>query len=96
VYSKSIYRKLEDNIQNIYSSKNRMNSLTQIGADVRVLTLINKGRINKTRGNRDYEGFKRNSLLSYSNILQEAQNNLSNTYLRDVFTADDNEFINPE
>ena len=37
VYSKNIYQQLKDNIQNIHSSKNRMNSLTDIGANVRIL-----------------------------------------------------------
>lgn len=37
VYSKGIYKQLKDNIQNIHSSKHRMNSLTNIGADVRIL-----------------------------------------------------------
>ena len=52
--------------------------------------------MNKTRGGRDYEKFKRDSLLSSSIILQEAQNNLSNSYLRDVFTDANNLLINPE
>ena len=38
IYSSSIYKQLKDNIENIHSSKNRMNSLTDIGADVRILT----------------------------------------------------------
>ena len=41
VYSKNIYQQLKDNIQNIHSSKNRMNSLTDIGADTRILSVIN-------------------------------------------------------
>lgn len=40
VQSFNIYKQLKDNIQNIHSSKNRMNSLTDIGADVRILTFI--------------------------------------------------------
>ena len=40
VQSKNIYRQLKDNIDNIHSSKNRMNSLTDIGADVRILTYL--------------------------------------------------------
>ena len=63
VYSKNIYKQLKDNIENIHSSKNRMNSLTDVGANVRVLSSINQGRVSKTRGGRDYEGFKRDSLL---------------------------------
>lgn len=59
VQSKNIYKQLKDNIENIHSSKNRMNSLTDIGADVRILSFINIGRVNKTRGGRDYEAFKR-------------------------------------
>lgn len=41
VYSKNIYQQLKDNIQNIHSSKNRMNSLTDIGASVRILQFMN-------------------------------------------------------
>jgi hypothetical protein len=37
VYSKNIYMQLKDNIENIHSSKNRMNSLTDIGANTRIL-----------------------------------------------------------
>jgi hypothetical protein len=40
VYSKGIYKQLKDNIQNIHSSKSRMNSLTNIGADVRILNFM--------------------------------------------------------
>lgn len=40
VYSQNIYQKLKDNIQNIHSSMNRMNSLTDIGADVRILQFM--------------------------------------------------------
>jgi hypothetical protein len=95
VYSKSIYKQLKDNIENIHSSKNRMNSLTDIGADVRILAAMNDGRVNRSRGNRDYEGFKRTALLTAAQSIQEAQNNLSSTYLRDVFTPEDNNLINP-
>ena len=52
--------------------------------------------MNKQRGGRDYEGFKRNSLLSAAQLIQQAQNNLSSTYLRDVFTDQDNNLINPD
>ena len=41
VYSKNIYKQLKDNIENIHSSKNRMNSLTDIGANVRILAAMN-------------------------------------------------------
>lgn len=41
VYSKNIYKQLKDNIENIHSSKNRMNSLTDIGANVRILNAMN-------------------------------------------------------
>ena len=72
-----------------------MNSLTDIGADVRILSFINQGRVNKTRGNRNYELFKRQDLITSSTLIQQAQNNLSNTYLRGVFRASNNEKINP-
>ena len=96
VYSKSIYSQLKDNIENIHSSKNRMNSLTDIGANTRILASMNEGRVNKNRGGRDYEKFKRDSLLSAAQMIQQSQNNLSSTYLRDVFTDEDNNLINPE
>lgn len=73
-----------------------MNSLTDIGADVRILTFINIGRVSKMRGNRDYEAFKRNNLDLSSTIIQQAQNNLSNTYLRDTFKDSNNAKINPK
>lgn len=73
-----------------------MNSLTDIGANVRILASMNADPSKKTRGGRDYEGFKRASLLSAAQIIQESQNNLSSTYLRDVFTDEDNNMINPE
>lgn len=73
-----------------------MNSLTDIGADVRALTFISNGRINKTRGGINYETFKRNDLITSSSLIQQAQNNLSNTYLRDVFQASNNQKINPD
>ncbi len=41
-----------------------MNSLTDIGADVRILTFMQNGRVNQTRGGRNYEEFKRNSLVT--------------------------------
>lgn len=47
-----------------------MNSLTDIGADVRILTFINQGRVNKTRGERDYESFKRLDLIKSSTLIQ--------------------------
>lgn len=40
VYAHSIYAKLLENIDNIHSAKNRLNSLTDIGADVRILNMI--------------------------------------------------------
>lgn len=95
VYSKNIYSQLKDNIENIHSSKNRMNSLTDVGADVRALYAMNMGRIDTNRGGRDYLSFKRLSLLAAAQEIQQAQNNLSSTYLRDVFTPDDNDLINP-
>jgi len=72
-----------------------MNSLTDIGANVRILASMNSDPSKKNRGGRDYEGFKRTSLLSAAQLIQEAQNNLSSTYLRDVFTEKDNNLINP-
>lgn len=72
VYSKGIYKQLEDNVQNIHSSKSRMSSLTNIEADVRILTLLGNGRVNKTRSGRDYEIFKKESLVTSSIIIQEA------------------------
>lgn len=96
VQSKNIYKHLRDNVENIHSSKNRMNSLTDIGADVRILTFINIGRVSNMRGGRDYEAFKRNNLDLSSTIIQKAQNNLSNTYLRDTFKESNNERINPK
>jgi hypothetical protein len=41
VYSKNIYMQLKDNIENIHSSKHRMNSLTDIGANTRILASMN-------------------------------------------------------
>jgi hypothetical protein len=67
VYSQNIYSQLKDNIQNIHSSKNRINSLTNIGSDVRALQAMNLGWINATtRSNymrQDYAKFKQNSLF---------------------------------
>lgn len=40
VYAHGIYTKLTENIDNIHSAKNRLNSLTNIGTDVRVLSMI--------------------------------------------------------
>jgi hypothetical protein len=57
---------------------------------------MNKDPSKKIRGGRDYEGFKRQSLLSAAQLIQEAQNNLSSTYLRVVFTSENNNLINPE
>jgi hypothetical protein len=96
VYSKSIYSQLKDNIDNIHSSKKRMNSLTDIGANTRILAAMNVGRVNRTRGGRNYEKFKRDQLLEAAQLIQEAQNNLSTTYLRDVFTVENNNLINPD
>jgi hypothetical protein len=59
IYSKDIYSQLNDNLANIYSSKNRMISLNKIGADSRALSAMRSGLINKTRGSKDYEKFKR-------------------------------------
>lgn len=68
VYSQNIYSQLKDNIQNIHSSKNRINSLTNIGSDVRALQAMNLGWINQTiRSNylkQDYAKFKQDSLFS--------------------------------
>jgi hypothetical protein len=86
---------LKDNIENIHSSKNRMNSLTDLGANVRVLAAMQQGRVNVNRGGRNYETFKKEQLLSAARMIQEAQNNLSSTYLRDVFREENNELINP-
>lgn len=86
IYSQNIYQQLKDNIVNIHSSKNRLKSLTDIGADVRVLTAMNQGLVEKERGGRDYEVFKRDNLDFSADQLQSAQNELSETYLRDVFT----------
>lgn len=69
VYSKNIYMQLKDNIENIHSSKNRMNSLTDIGANTRILSSMNLGRVNKTRGNRDYEKFKKDSLIQAATLI---------------------------
>lgn len=69
VYSKNIYMQLKDNIDNIHSSKNRMNSLTDIGANTRILSSMNLGRVNKTRGNRDYEKFKKDSLIQAATLI---------------------------
>jgi hypothetical protein len=96
VYSRNTYQQLEDNIVNIHSSKYRMSSLTDIAADVRILQFMSTGRVNTTRGGRNYETFKRELLLTSSETLQKAQNNLSNTYLRDVFSHENNNKINPE
>ena len=73
-----------------------MNGLTSIGSDVRILTFLAQGRVNTTRGDRDYEAYKRHALLENSVKLQVAQNNLTETYLREYFTPRNNELINPE
>ena len=73
-----------------------MNSLTQIGSDVRGLFCMQDGKINSTRGGKNYEEQKRQSLLENIALIQEAQNNLSHTTLRDVFSSEDNKLINPE
>ena len=62
VYSKNIYKQLIDNISNIHSSKARMNSLTNIGADVRILQFLSEGRISSNRSGVNYEQYKRNDL----------------------------------
>lgn len=73
-----------------------MNSLTDIGADVRILSFMKEGKVNKTRGGKyDYEQYKRDRLYSASKVLQESQNNLSETYLRKIFTEENKELINP-
>jgi hypothetical protein len=70
IYSKSIYSQLNDNLANIYSSKNRMISLNNIGADSRALSALSTGLINKTRGGtRDYEKFKRDRIGDSVNLL---------------------------
>jgi len=46
-----------------------MNALTDIGADVRILTFISNGRVNKTRSSRDYEVYKRNDLVTSSTAI---------------------------
>jgi epoxyqueuosine reductase QueG len=49
-----------------------MNSLTDIGANTRILASMNEGRVNRMRGGRDYEDFKRKSLLSAAQIIQQS------------------------
>jgi hypothetical protein len=49
-----------------------MNSLTDIGANTRILSSMNLGRVNKTRGNRDYEKFKKDSLIQAATLIQHA------------------------
>ena len=85
VYAHSIYSKLLENIDNIHSSKNRLNSLTDIGADIRILNMVQQGRINITRGvyYPDYVTYKRVDLNTSATTLQQAQNNLSVTNLID-------------
>lgn len=65
--SQIIYEQLKDNIQNIHSSQKRINSLTNIGSDVRALQAMNLGWINATtRSNymkQDYAKFKQDSLF---------------------------------
>jgi hypothetical protein len=53
---------LKDNVENIHSSKNRISSLTDIGADVRILSYLSAGKISNSRGSADYEEYKRESL----------------------------------
>ena len=79
---------------NIHSAKARLMSLTDIGADTRALSALNEGRYgNKTvkmRSGRDYEKYKREMLGQAVTLLQHSQNNLSHTYLRDVFSEGSN------
>ena len=72
VYSDTQYTQLKDNIQNVHSSKYRINSLTQIGANVRGLYSLNLGRITKQRGGKDYEQYLREGLSANILLLQEA------------------------
>ena len=51
-----------ENIENIHSSKDRMNALTNIGADVRILNVISIGDIKVSRPGRNYEADKRSYL----------------------------------
>ena len=63
-YSRTLYQNLKDNIENIHSSNIRMNSLTDIGADVRILNYLknpNNG-INETRNGANYTDYKRLNL----------------------------------
>ena len=71
-----------------------MISLNNIGADSRALSAMMNGLINKTRGTKDYEKFKRKRIGDAVTILQGAQNNLSQTYLLDTFEADNKNLIN--
>jgi hypothetical protein len=63
---------LRKNIQNIHSSKNRIISLTEVGADVRILSYMKTGNINPQRGGKNYEKFKRDQLLTSAITLQQA------------------------
>jgi len=94
-YARITYSHLYDNIQNIYSSKNRMNGLTEIGSDVRSLWAMGQGLIELERGGMDYKLELQTGLNLTGAILQESQNNLSTTYLRNIFTDESNQLINP-
>lgn len=95
VYASSIYDVLRKNIQNIHSSKNRIISLTEVGADVRILSYMRQGKMATTRGGKNYESFKREQLLKSAITLQQAQNNLSLTDLKHYFNTESKEAINP-
>ncbi len=72
-----------------------MNSLTDIGADVRSLFAIQQGLINRTRGGVDYVLQKQTNLNVTSETLQTGQNNLSTSYLNKIFNKESNMAINP-
>jgi len=61
-YLRTLYKQIKDNIENIHSSKYRMNSLTDIGADVRILSYMAEGKLENSRSGRDYERYKRENL----------------------------------
>jgi hypothetical protein len=72
VYAQGIYLLLRENVQNIHSSKNRLISLTEVGADVRILSYMKTGNIDAQRGGKDYIAFKREQLLTSATTLQQA------------------------
>jgi hypothetical protein len=77
VYSTGIYERLTDNLGNVHSSKNRMLSLTQIGADSRALESLRRQIINANKSGGEYERMRRERIGRGVTVLQEAQNNLS-------------------